>query len=29
MTFMGFNACEYSNEDVARHEVRIEMGCLL
>lgn len=29
LTFMGFNACEYSNEDVARHEVRIEMGCLL
>lgn len=29
LSFMGFNACEYSNEDIARHEVRIEMGCLL
>lgn len=29
LTFMGFNACEYTNEDAARHEVRIEMGCLL
>lgn len=29
LTFMGFNACEYSNEDAARREVRIEMGCLM
>ena len=29
LTFMGFNACEYSNKDVENHEVRIEMGCLL
>lgn len=29
LSFMGFNACEYSNEDIPRHEVRIEMGCLL
>ena len=29
LTLMGFNACEYSNQDVQRHEVRIEMGCLL
>ena len=29
LTFMGFNACEYTNEDIARHEVRIEMGCYL
>ena len=29
LTLMGFNACEYSNEDVARHEMRLEMGCLL
>lgn len=29
LSIMGFNACEYSNEDIARHEVRIEMGCLL
>ena len=28
-SFMGFNACEYSNEDVQKHEVRIEMGLLL
>ena len=28
-SFMGFNACEYSNEDAAKHEVRIEMGCFL
>ena len=28
-TLMGFNACEYSNEDPQRHEVRLEMGCLL
>lgn len=29
LTFMGFNACEYSNEDAQRHEIRIEMGCLM
>ena len=29
LTLMGFNACEYSNEDIAKHEVRLEMGCLL
>lgn len=29
LSFQGFNACEYSNEDIPRHEVRIEMGCLL
>ena len=29
LTFMGFNACEYSNEDAQKHEVRIEMGCFL
>lgn len=29
LTFMGFNACEYSNQDPEKHEVRIEMGCLL
>ena len=29
LTFMGFNACEYSNDDIPNHEVRIEMGCLL
>lgn len=28
-TLMGFNACEYTNEDVQRHEIRLEMGCLL
>ncbi len=28
-TLMGFNACEYSNEDPQRHEIRLEMGCLL
>ena len=28
-TLMGFNACEYSNEDAQRHELRMEMGCLL
>ena len=28
-TFMGFNACEYSNEDIERHEIRIELGCLI
>ena len=28
-SFMGFNACEYSNKDAQNHEVRIEMGCLL
>ena len=29
LTFLGFNACEYSNDDIHNHEVRIEMGCLL
>lgn len=29
LSFMGFNACEYSNDDVQKHEIRIEMGCLL
>lgn len=29
LTFMGFNACEYSNQDIAKHEVRMEMGMLL
>lgn len=29
LSFMGFNTCEYSNEDIPRQEVRIEMGCLL
>lgn len=29
LTFMGFNACEYSNQDAENHEIRIEMGCLL
>lgn len=29
LTFMGFNACEYSNEDQQKHEVRIEMGCFI
>ena len=29
LSFMGFNACEYSNEDVQKHEIRLEMGCLL
>lgn len=29
LSFMGFNACEYSNQDVEKHEIRIEMGCLL
>ena len=29
LSIMGFNACEYSNEDIAKHEVRLEMGCLL
>ena len=28
-SLMGFNACEYSNQDIEKHEVRIEMGCLL
>ena len=28
-TLMGFNACEYSNQDIQNHEVRLEMGCLL
>ena len=29
LSFQGFNACEYSNEDIPRHEVRLEMGCQL
>ena len=29
LSFMGFNACEYSNGDKEKHEVRIEMGCFL
>ena len=29
LTLMGFNACEYSNEDIERHEVRLEMGQLI
>lgn len=28
-SFMGFNACEYSNQDMEKHEIRLEMGCLL
>jgi len=28
-SLMGFNSCEYSNEDIARHEFRMEMGCLI
>ncbi len=28
-SLMGFNACEYSNEDLEKHEFRLEMGCLL
>ena len=28
-SFMGFNACEYSNQDLEKHEVRLEMGLLL
>jgi hypothetical protein len=29
LTLMGFNACEYSNEDLERHEARLEMGMLI
>lgn len=29
LSLMGFNTCEYSNKDIQKHEVRIEMGCLL
>lgn len=29
LSFMGFNACEYTNQDVEKHEIRLEMGCLL
>ena len=29
LTLMGFNACEYTNQDVERHEIRLEMGCLI
>lgn len=28
-SFMGFDACAYTNEDDARHEVRLEMGLLI
>ena len=28
-SLMGFNACEYSNQDIEKHEVRMEMGCLI
>ena len=28
-TLIGFNACEYRNDDLARKEVRMEMGILL
>jgi ribosomal protein S18 acetylase RimI-like enzyme len=28
-TLIGFNACEYKNDDLARKEVRMEMGILL
>ena len=28
-TLIGFNACEYQNNDLARKEVRMEMGILL
>ena len=29
LSLMGLNTCEYSNQDVERHEIRLEMGCLL
>ena len=29
LSFQGFNACKYSYNDIPRHEVRLEMGCLL
>ena len=29
LTLMGFNSCEYSNNDIEKHEFRVEMGCLL
>ena len=29
LSFMGFNACEYSNQDIDRREIRLELGCLL
>ena len=29
LSLMGFNLCEYSNQDVERHEFRMEMGCLI
>ena len=29
LSLMGFNACEYSNQDVEKHEIRLEMGCFL
>jgi ribosomal protein S18 acetylase RimI-like enzyme len=28
-SLIGFNACEYQNNDLARKEVRMEMGMLL
>ncbi len=28
-TLIGFNACEYQNDDLVRKEVRMEMGLLL
>ena len=28
-TLIGFNACEYGNNDLQRKEVRMEMGMLL
>lgn len=28
-TFVGFNACAYTNRDVENREVRVEMGCYL
>lgn len=29
LSLMGFNACEYSNEDIEKHEIRMEMGCTI
>ena len=29
LTLMGFDACAYSNEDLTRHSVRLDMGCLI
>jgi len=28
-SLMGFNVCEYSNQDMEKHEVRMEMGCFI